>query len=227
MYKQLKQAAFEANLRLPAAKLCLATWGNASQVDRQAGVIAIKPSGVDYLKMRPEDMVIVSLETGEVIEGKLRPSSDTDTHLELYRAFPEIGGVVHTHSRWATIFAQAGRDIPALGTTHADTFYGPVPCAPALTQEQIESSYEKNTGLVLAECCKNSDQAIPAALVTGHGPVTWGKDAAAAVEHAIVLEEVAMMAYHSLQLEAKPVDQFLLDKHYFRKHGPNAYYGQK
>ena len=227
MYEALKQAAYEANMKLPAAKLCLATWGNASQADRQAGVMAIKPSGVDYAAMKPEDMVIVSLSTGKVLEGDLRPSSDTDTHLELYRAFPNIGGVVHTHSRWATIFAQAGRDIPALGTTHADTFYGPVPCAPALTEEQISSAYETNTGLVLAACCKEHYESIPAGLVKCHGPFTWGASADKAVENAIILEEVAMMAWHSIQLGAVPVDDFLLDKHYFRKHGPGAYYGQK
>lgn len=227
MYNALKQAVYEANLSLPKANLCLATWGNASQVDRAAGVFAIKPSGVDYNTMKPEDMVVISITTGQVVEGTLRPSSDTDTHLELYRAFAEIGGIVHTHSRWATIFAQAGRSIPALGTTHADTFYGDVPCVPALTKEQIATNYETNTGLVIADACKDCYAEIPAALVKAHGPFTWGKDAAKAVEHAIVLEEVAMMAYHSLQLGAQPVDSFLLDKHYQRKHGPNAYYGQK
>lgn len=227
MYEALKQTAFEANLRLPKANLCLATWGNASQADRQAGVMAIKPSGVSYETLRPEDMVVVSLATGEVLEGTLRPSSDTDTHLELYRAFPAIGGVVHTHSRWATIFAQAGREIPPLGTTHADSFYGPVPCTHALSRAQVETDYEKNTGLVLAACCKNSWQSVPAGLVKCHGPFTWGKDAAAAVNNAIILEEVAMMAWHSLILGGVPVDQYLLDKHYFRKHGPNAYYGQE
>lgn len=225
MYEALKQAAFEANLALPKANLCLATWGNASQADRSAGVMAIKPSGVDYDALSPADLVVVRLSDGAVLEGRLRPSSDTDTHLELYRAFPEIGGVVHTHSRWATIFAQAGRDIPPLGTTHADTFYGPVPCAPALTREQIEDAYERNTGLVLAAACP-AHAAVPAGLVKGHGPFTWGKDAAAAVEHAVILEETAMMAYHSLMLGGTPVDQYLLDKHYLRKHGPGAYYGQ-
>lgn len=227
MYDALKQAVYKANLALPKANLCLATWGNASQVDRAAGVFAIKPSGVDYNTMKPEDMVVVSLSTGQVVEGDLRPSSDTDTHLELYRAFSEIGGIVHTHSRWATVFAQAGRSIPALGTTHADTFYGDVPCVPALTKEQVSTNYETNTGLVIAAVCKDCYANIPAALVKAHGPFTWGKDAAKAVEHAIVLEEVAMMAYHSLQLGAQAVDSFLLDKHYQRKHGPNAYYGQK
>lgn len=226
MYEALKQAAWAANLALPKANLCLATWGNASQVDRQAGVFAIKPSGVDYSSLRPEDMVVVRLSDGSVAEGELRPSSDTKTHLELYRAFPTIGGVVHTHSRWATIFAQAGREIPALGTTHADTFYGPVPCAPALTKEQIEGDYETNTGLVLAAACADCYESIPAGLVKAHGPFTWGKDAAGAVENAIILEEVAMMAYYSLALGAQPVDSYLLDKHYLRKHGPGAYYGQ-
>lgn len=225
MYEALKQAVFEANLALPKANLCLATWGNASQADREAGVFAIKPSGVDYQALTPADLVVLRLVDGAVVEGTLRPSSDTATHLELYRAFPEVCGVVHTHSRWATIFAQAGRSIPALGTTHADTFYGPVPCARALTQEEIESGYERNTGLVLAAACP-AHAAIPAGLVKGHGPFTWGKSAAAAVQHAIILEEVSMMAYHTLALGGAPVDQYLLDKHYLRKHGPGAYYGQ-
>lgn len=225
MYEALKQAALTANLALPKADLCLATWGNASQADRAAGVFAIKPSGVDYTRLTAADMVVVSLFTGRVVEGALRPSSDTATHLELYRAFPEAGGVVHTHSRWATVFAQAGRAIPPLGTTHADTFYGPVPCARALTKEEIEGAYEQNTGLVLAAACPHH-AAVPAGLVKGHGPFTWGKNAAAAVEHAVILEEVAMMAYHTLALGGGPVAGFLLDKHYLRKHGPGAYYGQ-
>ena len=227
MYSALKQAVYQANLALPKANLCLATWGNASQVDRAAGVFAIKPSGVDYNTMKPEDMVVVSLTSGQVVGGSLRPSSDTETHLELYRAFSEIGGVVHTHSRWATIFAQAGRAIPALGTTHADTFYGAVPCVPALTQEQVMQRYETNTGLAIAAACQQTYRDIPAALVQAHGPFTWGSNAQKAVEHAIILEEIAMMAYHSLQLGAQPVDSFLLEKHYQRKHGPNAYYGQR
>ena len=225
MYEALKQAVFEANLALPKANLCLATWGNASQADREAGVFAIKPSGVDYQALTPADLVVLRLADGAVVEGALRPSSDTATHLELYRAFPEACGVVHTHSRWATIFAQAGRSIPALGTTHADTFYGPVPCVRPLTKEEVEAGYERNTGLVLAAGCP-AHAAIPAGLVIGHGPFTWGKSAAAAVQHAIILEEVAMMAYHTLALGGAPVDQYLLDKHYLRKHGPGAYYGQ-
>lgn len=225
MYEALKEAVFRANLALPKADLCLATWGNASQADREAGVFAIKPSGVDYQTLTPAHMVVLRLSDGAVVEGALRPSSDTATHLQLYRAFPEVGGVVHTHSRWATIFAQAGRGIPALGTTHADTFYGPVPCARALTKEEIEAGYERNTGLVLAACCP-AHAAIPAGLVKGHGPFTWGKNAAAAVQHAVILEEVAMMAYHTLLLGGGAVDQYLLDKHYLRKHGPGAYYGQ-
>lgn len=225
MYEALKQAVFEANLALPKANLCLATWGNASQADREAGVFAIKPSGVDYQALTPADLVVLRLADGAVVEGALRPSSDTATHLELYRAFPEACGVVHTHSRWATIFAQAGRSIPALGTTHADTFYGPVPCVRPLTKEEVETGYERNTGLVLAAGCP-AHAAIPAGLVKGHGPFTWGKSAAAAVQHAIILEEVAMMAYYTLALGGAPVDQYLLDKHYLRKHGPGAYYGQ-
>ena len=225
MYEALKQAVFEANLALPKANLCLATWGNASQADREAGVFAIKPSGVDYQALTPADLVVLRLADGAVVEGALRPSSATAPHLELYRAFPEACGVVHTHSRWATIFAQAGRSIPALGTTHADTFYGPVPCVRPLTKEEVEAGYERNTGLVLAAGCP-AHAAIPAGLVKGHGPFTWGKSAAAAVQHAIILEEVAMMAYHTLALGGAPVDQYLLDKHYLRKHGPGAYYGQ-
>lgn len=229
MYQQLKEAAYLANMTIARSGLIPvgSTWGNASQCDRQAGVFAIKPSGVDYSLLTVKDMVVVDLATGQVVEGALRPSSDTPTHLELYRAFPNIGGVAHTHSRWATIFAQSRREIPPYGTTHADTFYGPVPCAPALSQEQVEAAYETNTGLVLAACCKDTYEQVPAALAAGHGPFTWGANAAQAVENAIVLEECAAMAYHSIQLGAPVLEQYVLDKHYSRKHGPKAYYGQK
>lgn len=229
MYQQLKEAAYLANMTIPRSGLIPvgSTWGNASQCDRQAGIMAIKPSGVDYSLLTVKDMVVVDLATGQVVEGQLRPSSDTPTHLELYRAFPEIGGVAHTHSRWATIFAQCRREIPPYGTTHADTFYGPVPCAPALSQEEVEAAYETNTGLVLAAHCRETYRQVPAALAAGHGPFTWGKDAAQAVENSVILEECAAMAYHCIQLGAPLLEQYVLDKHYTRKHGPKAYYGQK
>ena len=224
MLEALKQAVWAANMELPQRGLVTYTWGNVSGIDREKGLVVIKPSGVDYEQLTPEKLVVLDLD-GNIVEGDLNPSSDTKTHLELYKAFPALGGVVHTHSRWATIFAQAGRSIPALGTTHADTFYGPVPCVRPLTKEEVEAGYERNTGLVLAAGCP-AHAAIPAGLVKGHGPFTWGKSAAAAVQHAIILEEVAMMAYHTLALGGAPVDQYLLDKHYLRKHGPGAYYGQ-
>ena len=230
MLEQLKKEVYEANMQLPAHHLVTFTWGNVSGIDRASGLVVIKPSGVEYEALRPEDMVVVDL-NGNVVEGDLNPSSDTPTHIELYRAFPEIGGVVHTHSRWATIFSQAGRDIPALGTTHADYFYGSIPCTDKMTPAQIAGAYEKDTGTVIIDRFKELDpMAIPAVLVHSHGPFTWGKDAKDAVYHAVVLEEVAMRAYHDLLLTGgniPPMQQELLDKHYLRKHGKNAYYGQQ
>ena len=229
MLKKMKQAVLEANLQLPKYQLVTFTWGNVSAINREKGLIVIKPSGVPYETMTADDMVVVDLD-GNVVEGDKRPSSDTPTHIELYKAFPEIGGVVHTHSRWATSFAQAGRNIPPLGTTHADDFYGEVPCTRGLTDEEIGGEYEKNTGLVIAETFADLNAGeVPGVLVRNHGPFSWGKNAADAVHNAVVLEEVAFMAFHALMLEpeAAQVPQALLDKHYLRKHGKNAYYGQK
>ncbi|MBQ3140906.1 MAG: L-ribulose-5-phosphate 4-epimerase [Clostridia bacterium] len=228
--ERLKQEVLRANLLLPRYGLVTFTWGNVSAIDRRQGLVVIKPSGVEYDTMTVEDMVVVDLD-GNVVDGCMRPSSDTPTHLELYKAFPNIGGVVHTHSRWATIFAQAGRDVNAYGTTHADYFYGAVPCTDAMTPDEIADAYEKNTGSVIvrafAQRCIDPD-AVPAVLVRSHGPFCWGKDALHAVENAAVLEEVAHMAYYTEDLGRKtPVDGALLDKHYLRKHGKNAYYGQK
>jgi L-ribulose-5-phosphate 4-epimerase len=229
MLKKLKERVFQANLLLPEHGLVVFTWGNVSGIDREKGLVVIKPSGVSYEKMKAEDMVIVELETGKVVEGKLNPSSDTATHIELYKAFPNIGGIVHTHSRWATTFAQAGRGILALGTTHADYFYGEIPCTRKMTKDEIGGEYEKETGMVIKETFqgKNPD-AIPAVLVHSHGPFTWGTDPMDAVHNAVVLEEVAFMNFHTLMLEPKisSMQQELLDKHYLRKHGANAYYGQ-
>ena len=228
MLEEVKQRVYEANLSLKKHGLITLTWGNVSEIVRDKGVIVIKPSGVDYDSMKPEDMVIVDLD-GNKIEGELSASSDLATHLEIYKAFPEIGGVTHTHSRWATIFAQMGCEIPALGTTHADTFYGSVPCTRKLSAEEIDSAYEKETGTVIIEAFQNrKPMDIPAVLVNSHGPFTWGKDAKKSVENAIVLEEVAMMAWHTMRMNpGVTFQQELLDKHYFRKHGPNAYYGQR
>lgn len=229
MLEQLKEKVFQANLLLPEYRLVTFTWGNASGIDREQGLVVIKPSGVSYDVMKVEDMVVVELETGKVLEEGLKPSSDTPTHLELYKAFPNIGGVVHTHSRWATIFAQAGRSIMALGTTHADYFYGEVPCTRKLKVREIKGDYERETGLVIKSLFTNKDpDAIPAVLVNSHGPFTWGRDPLDAVHNAVVLEEVAFMNYHTQMLEPdiQPVKQALLDKHYLRKHGKDAYYGQ-
>lgn len=229
MLEQLKQQALEANLLLPKYDLITFTWGNVSAIDRETGLVVIKPSGVEYNGMKAEDMVIVDLE-GKVVEGHYKPSSDTPTHVELYKAFPNIGGVVHTHSRWATSFAQAQRDIPAMGTTQADYFYGGVPCTRKLTPVEIAGDYEKETGNVIVETFKNLDpDAIPGVLVNSHGPFVWGKDAFDAVHNAVVLEEVAFMDYHAIMLnpDAGSMQQELLDKHYLRKHGKNAYYGQR
>lgn len=229
MLEELKEKVWKANMMLPKYGLVTFTWGNVSGIDREKGLVVIKPSGVEYDEMTAEDMVVVSLESGEVVEGKWKPSSDTATHLALYRAFANIGGVVHTHSRWATSWAQAGRSIPAYGTTHGDYFYGEIPCTRKMTGEEIAGSYELETGNVIVETFegKKADD-MPAVLVHSHGPFAWGKDAADAVHNAVVLEELAFMAYHTEAIEPKvgTMQQELLDKHYLRKHGANAYYGQ-
>ena len=229
MLEEVKKEVWEANMLLPKYGLVTFTWGNVSQIDRETGYFAIKPSGVDYEKLTPDDMVIMDLE-GNKIEGRYNPSSDTPTHLELYRAFPKIGGVVHTHSPWATSWAQAGRGIPCYGTTHADYMYGEIPCVRCLTKEEIDMAYEKNTGLLIVDYFKDKDyEAVPAVLCKNHGPFTWGKDGHEAVHNAVVLEEVAKMAARCEMInpQVKPAPQELQDKHYYRKHGVNAYYGQK
>lgn len=229
MLEQLKSEVLKANLMLPEYGLVTFTWGNVSGIDRQAGLVVIKPSGVDYQGMTAEDMVVVQLDTGKVVQGRWKPSSDTATHLQLYRSFPNIGGVVHTHSRWATIYAQAGRGIPALGTTHGDYFYGEIPCTRQMIESEIAGEYEHNTGTVIVQAFgdKNPDH-IPAVLVASHGPFVWGSSAAQAVHNAVVLEELAFMAWHNqlMQPDIPPMQQALLNKHYLRKHGENAYYGQ-
>ncbi|MCD8005987.1 MAG: L-ribulose-5-phosphate 4-epimerase [Oscillospiraceae bacterium] len=227
--EQLKKEVWEANMLLPKYGLVTFTWGNVSGIDRSSGLVVIKPSGVEYDTMKPEDMVVVDL-NGKVVEGDLNPSSDTPTHVEFYKAFPNIGGVTHTHSSYATSFAQAGRGVPALGTTHGDYFYGEIPCTRKMTPEEIAGEYEKNTGLVIIETFKDKDpDAIPAVLVHSHGPFTWGKNAVDSVHHAVILEECAKMAIraYTLNPELQPMQQELLDRHYLRKHGANAYYGQK
>ena len=230
MLEALKQQIYEANMELPRRGLVTYTWGNVSGIDREKGLFVIKPSGVDYEKMRPEDMVVMDLE-GNQVEGSLRPSSDTPTHLELYKAFPEIGGIVHTHSTYATAWAQAGRGIPCYGTTHADYFYGEIPCARNLTAEEIEEGYEKNTGLVIAETFKGRNpRYVPGVLCKNHGPFTWGKDGAEAVHNAVVLEEIARMNLLTEILNPggdNTTPQCMQDKHFLRKHAPNAYYGQR
>lgn len=230
MLEDLKKKVYEANMLLPQYELVTFTWGNVSGVDREKGLMVIKPSGVEYGEMKPEDMVVVDLKTGKKVEGELNPSSDTDTHVALYNAFPNIGGVVHTHSRWATTFAQAGMGIPALGTTHADYFYGEIPCTRKMTPREINGKYELETGLVITETFEkiNPDE-IPSVLVHSHGPFSWGTDPFNAVHNAVVLEELAFMAWHNMMMnpQIKPMQQELLDKHYLRKHGANAYYGQK
>lgn len=228
MLEELKQQVYEANMELPAKGLITYTWGNVSGIDRTKGLFVIKPSGVPYEELKPEDMVVMNLQ-GEKVEGKMNPSSDTPTHLELYRAFEALGGIVHTHSPWATSWAQAGRSIPCYGTTHADYFYGEIPCARSLTEKEIEEDYEKNTGKVIIETFADiNPEYVPGVLCTNHGPFTWGKDAAQAVHNAVVLEEVAKMAYRTEQLRNQTVGApgYLQDKHFFRKHGENAYYGQ-
>lgn len=229
MLEELKKKVYEANMELPKYGLVTFTWGNVSGIDREKGLIVIKPSGVEYETMSAEDMVVVDLD-GNVVEGKYRPSSDTPTHIELYKAFENIGGIVHTHSSWATSWAQAGRDIPCYGTTHADYMYGSIPCARCLTKEEIDEGYEKNTGKLIVDVFKEKDyEAVPAVLCKNHGPFTWGKDPSEAVYHAVVLEEVAKMAARTeiINGHVLPAPQELQDKHYYRKHGANAYYGQE
>ncbi|MBE6975675.1 MAG: L-ribulose-5-phosphate 4-epimerase [Ruminococcaceae bacterium] len=227
MLEDIKQRVWEANLSLVTNQLVTLTWGNVSEKDPETGYVVIKPSGVNYDKMVPSNMVIVDL-AGNKIEGDLNPSSDTPTHLELYRRFPAIGGITHTHSRFATAFAQSQREIPALGTTHADGFYGAVPCTRSMTDEEIATDYETNTGKVIAELFSGDTiLQIPAALVASHGPFTWGSNAKKSVENAVILEEVAATAWHTLLLTPDAqLSQALLDRHYLRKHGKHAYYGQ-
>ena len=228
MLEQLKEQVLQANLLLPRYNLVTFTWGNVSGIDRERGLIVIKPSGVPYEGMTAEDMVVVDLD-GKRVEGKWKPSSDTPTHAALYRAFPGLGGIVHTHSRWATTFAQAGRPIPAMGTTQGDYFYGAIPCTRPMTEAEIAGEYELETGNVIIETFRDTDpMQIPAVLVYSHGPFAWGKDPREAVHNAVVLEEVAFMDWHAMMLNPAqgPMQQALLDKHYLRKHGDNAYYGQ-
>lgn len=229
MLEELKKIVCEANVLLPVYKLVTFTWGNVSAIDRESGLVVIKPSGVSYDNMTPEDMVVVDLD-GKVVEGKWRPSSDTPTHVELYKAFPKCGGIVHTHSRWATTFAQAGMDIPAMGTTHGDYFYGDIPCTRKMTAEEIKGDYEKETGTVIIEAFAGKDPAaVPGVVVYSHGPFSWGVDAMDAVHNAVVMEEIAFMDWHAMMINPQNghMQQELLDKHYLRKHGANAYYGQK
>lgn len=231
MLEQLKAEVCAANLDLVSKGVVIYTWGNVSGIDREKGLVVIKPSGVDYANMSPEDMVVVDLYTGETVEGKWRPSSDTPTHLELYKAFPDMGGITHTHSINAVSFAQAGMYIPALGTTHADYFWGDIPCTRELTEQEVKDAYEANTGAVIIETVKErgyDPMAIPGIVVKNHGPFTWGKDAAGSVYNAVVMENVAHMAIKTLMLNRESsIAQYVLDKHYERKHGKNAYYGQK
>lgn len=229
MLEELKEKVLKANLELPWKGLVTYTWGNVSGIDREHKLVVIKPSGIPYEDLRPEHLVVLDLD-GNVVEGKLNPSSDTPTHLMLYKSFEKIGSVVHTHSRWATIWAQAGKHIPALGTTHADYFYGEIPCTRKMTVEEINGEYEMETGKVIVETFQGKDPVfVPGIIVSNHGPFTWGKDPAEAVHNAVVLEEVAMMAYHTRLLDesAGNIGQTLLDRHFLRKHGTNAYYGQK
>lgn len=229
MMEKLKQIVYEANMKLPEYGLVTFTWGNVSGIDREKGLFVIKPSGVDYDKLRPEDMVVMDLE-GNKIEGAMNPSSDTATHLELYKAFPKMGGIVHTHSSWATSWAQAGHGIPCYGTTHADYMYGEIPCLRCLTKEEIDGAYEKNTGLLIVDYFKDKEyMSVPACLCKNHGPFAWGKDPMEAVHNAVVLEEVAKMAARCelINPDVRPAPQELQDKHYLRKHGADAYYGQK
>jgi len=229
--EKLKKEVYSANMLLSKYNMIVFTWGNVSGIDRDKGLVVIKPSGVEYEKLTPDDMVVVNL-NGNVVEGKLNPSSDTKTHIELYKAFPNIGGVTHTHSHWATVWAQAGKGILPFGTTHADYFDGEIPCTRAMTKNEIINDYEKNTGLVIIEAFKNMDYSrMPAVLVNSHGPFTWGKNAINSVENSVILENVACLAFNTTLLrnndKALPMQDELLRKHFDRKHGPNAYYGQK
>jgi L-ribulose-5-phosphate 4-epimerase len=229
MLEQLKEKVFKANMMLPQYKMVTFTWGNVSGIDRELGLVVIKPSGVDYSTMKASDMVVVDM-NGRIVEGEYNPSSDTATHLELYKACQEIGGIVHTHARYSTSWAQAHRSIPALGTTHADDFYGEIPCTRAMTADEIKNEYEKETGKVIIETFAGKNMMdVPGVLVYSHGPFAWAADPIAAVKKAIVLEEVAFMAYTAITINEAlgPMQQTLLDKHYLRKHGANAYYGQK
>lgn len=229
MLENLKQAVYDANMMLPEFNLVTFTWGNVSGIDREKKLIVIKPSGVEYKKLKPEDMVVVDFDMN-VVEGNYRPSSDTATHIELYKAFSDIGGIVHTHSPYATSYAQALKPIPAYGTTHADYFYGTIPCTRILTEQEVKEGYEKNTGSVIVETFKNLDEnAVCGVVVANHGPFSWGKDAKDAVHNAVVLEQAAFMGINTkiLNENTKQIEQYILDKHYFRKHGKDAYYGQK
>ena len=231
MLEKLREEVYKANMELPEKGLVVYTWGNVSAVDREQGLVVIKPSGVEYDDLSPSNLVIVDMNCN-IVEGDLNPSSDTKTHVELYKAFPSIGGIVHTHSSHAVGWAQAGRDIPCYGTTHADYFYGSVPCTRNLTSEEVNSDYELNTGKVIAETFnerKLDPVAVPGVICKSHGPFTWGKNAAQAVYHAVVLEELAKMALYTVSIDpnASPAPDYVLDKHYLRKHGANAYYGQK
>lgn len=230
MLEKLKEQVCAANLELVRRGVVIYTWGNVSGIDREKGLVVIKPSGVDYDDMKPKDMVVVDLKSGDKIEGDWNPSSDTKTHLEIYRAFPTVGGITHTHSVNAVAFAQAGLDIPALGTTHADYFYGPIPCTRELTETEVKEAYELNTGRVIVECIRErgiDPMAVPGVIVKNHGPFSWGKDADAAVYRAVVMETVAEMDLKTLALNpAATMARYVLDKHYLRKHGANAYYGQ-
>lgn len=228
MLSELKEQVFHANIDLVKYNLVILTWGNVSGIDRDKGLFVIKPSGVSYVDMKPDDMVVVDME-GQVVDGKLKPSSDTPSHLVLYKAFENIGGIVHTHSEWATIWAQAGRGIPAYGTTHADYFYKEIPCTRKLTKAEVEDKYEENTGILITDHFKTlCPKEVPGVVVHSHGPFAWGKDADDAVQNAYIMEQVAKMAYYTEMLgNTQPIDQYLLDKHYLRKHGKDAYYGQK
>ncbi len=230
MLEDLKKEVYEANMLLVKYSLVQFTWGNASGIDRVKGLVVIKPSGVLYEELSPDNMVVIDLK-GKKAEGEFNPSSDTPTHIFLYNTFPSIGGITHTHSKWATIWAQAGRSIPPYGTTHADFAYGPIPCTKELTRPQVRNDYELNTGKAIAQCMHDkgiSPQTVPAVLVKSHGPFTWGDNCLQAAENAAILEDIAMMAKHTETLaRAYPIEQYLLDKHYLRKHGKDATYGQK